>query len=117
MYATCPTFTGETNTQILQYYIDSHISNYFSSYCSLHFFQAGSMHFMNNNYLQEGRGVCSRLQQRPIDLQLPSSQYIKNASRALLKNGNNLDSSDKSVEIMHHSCGNNVFLFLFQKKR
>ncbi|KAM7531146.1 hypothetical protein LguiB_034556 [Lonicera macranthoides] len=47
---------------------------------------AGSTHFMNNNYLQEGRGVCSRLQQRPIDLQLPSSHNIKNASGAFLKN-------------------------------
>lgn len=95
--------------KIWKYYIDSHLSNYFSSYFSLHFFQAGSTHVMNNNYLQEGRGVCSRLQQRPIDLQFPSSHNIKNASGALLKNGNNLDSSDKSIELMHHSCGNNVF--------
>ncbi|KAK2993844.1 hypothetical protein RJ640_012805 [Escallonia rubra] len=58
-----------------------------------------------NDFYQEGKSICSRLQQRPLDLQRPSSQYADHIGWDLLNNGNNWGGSEKSAEIKHSFCG------------
>lgn len=68
----------------------------------------GSIQFGNNNCLQEDIVICSRLQQRPHDLQLLPSRYIDYVGADLLKKENIWDSPEKSVETKRYLCGDNI---------
>ncbi|KAK3038457.1 hypothetical protein RJ639_029755 [Escallonia herrerae] len=65
----------------------------------------GSTQSVCSDFYQEGKSISSRLQQRPLDPQRPSSQYTDHIGWDLLNNGNKWGGSEKSAEIKHSFYG------------